>query len=122
MLTKYIGKPYEEYNCFDLVKEFYKDHFDLDICHYYEGTQVPDKKTVESLVVTNKGDFEKFTSPEFGDIVVINLYGYSCHIGVCVGDGRFLHSVRKIGSCMEPLSKYSRMIEGYYRHREHQHD
>jgi len=116
-LRKYIGRDYESYNCFDLVKEFYLDHFGVEIKNYFDGP-VPGRKDIECLIVSNKGDFEEAQIPQFGDIVVICLYGYASHIGVCVGKGKFLHSVRKAGSCLDNLHRYSRMIEGYYRHRE----
>jgi len=119
-LLKYIGRPYETYNCFDLVKEFYADNFKLDIKHYFEGGPVPDRREVESLVVSNKGDFVKVEGkPQFGDIVVLKLYGLECHIGVCVDASRFLHSAKKIGSSLDRLDRYSKMIAGFYRHREY---
>lgn len=117
-LSKYIGKEYEKYNCLDLVKEFYADQYGIIIKDYFEGP-VPAKKDIECLIVSNKGEFEQVRSPRFGDIVVIKLYGYSSHIGVCIGEDKFLHSVRTAGSCLDTLSRYSRIIEGYYRHREH---
>ena len=118
-LIKYIGKNYEEYNCFDLVKEFYKDHFDIDLSNYWEQEHTPDKKTVQTLIASNKGDFNDVSRVPiaFGDIVVVKLYGMECHVGVCVGNGMFLHSIRGVGSCMETLKKYERMIAGYYRHK-----
>lgn len=116
-IAKYIGKPYEEYNCFDLVKEFYLDLFGLDLKHFYEGRAVPERKEIESLIVSNKGDFEKVEQAEFGDIIVVNLYGYSCHIGIYLYENLMLHTIRGVGSCIEPIKKYEKMIEGYYRHK-----
>lgn len=118
-LLKYIGRPYEEYHCFDLVKEFYRDHYNLDLKDYFEGNIVPERKVVESLIVSSKGDFEKVSVPTYGDIIVIRLFGYACHVGVFIGDNRFLHSVRGTGSCVETIEKYKNLIEGYYRHREY---
>lgn len=116
-LIDYIGKPYETYNCFDLVRDFYKDQFDIDLSNYYDGGVVPPRKEVETLIVSNKGDFVKVDEPEFGDVVVIALYGLECHIGVCVGGGNFLHSRRGTGSTMEKLERYAKMNAGYYRHK-----
>ncbi len=115
--SKYIGRDYETYNCLALAQEFYRDHFGLELKNYFEGDVVPSRKEIECLVKTNKGELDKVDKPIFGDIVVINLYGYASHIGVCIGDGKFLHSVRKVGSCMDSLHRYSKMIEGFYRHR-----
>lgn len=118
-LMKYVGRPYDKYNCFDLVKEFYMDHFQLDIKNYFEGGPVPDRREVESLIVSNKGDFVKVDKPAFGDIVVLKLYGLECHIGVCIDTSRFLHSAKKIGSTLDRLERYGNMVAGFYRHREY---
>lgn len=116
---RYIGRPYEECNCFDLVKEFYMEFFELDLNHYFNGPVVPDKMEIESLIVSGKGDFVKVDGePEFGDIVVIKMFGIECHIGVVAFGGSFIHSVRKTGSVAEKLSKYKNMIAGFYRHRQ----
>lgn len=115
---KYIGRSYESYNCFELVKEFYKDQFGLDLSNYWEGGDVPSRDQVESLIVSNKGDFVRVDTPEFGDIVVIKLYGLECHVGVVVSKTHFLHSARNIGSLMDRLERYSKMNGGYFRHRE----
>lgn len=117
-LRKYIGRDYATYNCFDLVKEFYKDQFQLDLKEYFEG-DVPERKEVESLIISNKGKFISVSDkPVFGDIVVIKFYGVECHIGVVIGGGKFLHSARGIGSLLDKLDRYSNMIAGYFRHRE----
>lgn len=116
-LIDYIGKPYEKYNCFDLVKDFYKGQFDIDLSDYFAGGPVPGRKEVETLIVSNKGDFVRVNEPVFGDIVVVALYGLECHVGVCIGNGQFLHSARGIGSNMDRLARYGKMISGYYRHR-----
>lgn len=116
-LRKYIGRDYKSYNCFDLVKEFYKDQFNLDLANYWEG-RVPNRDQVESLIVSNKGDFVKVDVPRFGDIVVLRLYGLECHMGVVVDASKFLHSVRNAGSLIDRTERYSKLIAGYYRHRE----
>lgn len=117
-LRKYIGRSYEQYNCFDLVREFYEDNFGLEIKNYWEGP-APERKQVASLIITNKGDFVKVEdAPKYGDIMIIRLYGVECHVGVYIENGRFLHSARNIGSIIDRVERYNKMIAGYYRHRE----
>lgn len=121
-IIRYIGRDYERYNCFDLAKDFYANELGLTLKNYFEGDVVPNRKEIECLVKTNKGDFEKVDSPIFGDLVVINLYGYSSHIGVCLDENKFLHSLKRVGSCLDSIQKYSKMIEGFYRHKERSSD
>lgn len=117
-LKKYIGRAYEEFNCLDLVKEFYRDIFNLELREYYEGA-VPNRKEVESLIRSNKGDFIRVKGlPRLGDIVVIKLFGHECHLGVIIDPERFLHSIKGTGSAIDRVARYQNMIEGYYRHRE----
>lgn len=119
-LKKYIGRSYDTYNCLDLVKEFYKDFFGLEVKNYFDGL-VPDRKEVSSLIETNRGDFVEIKSKrdiKFGDIVVIRLYGLECHLGVVIAGTKFLHSAKNIGSNIDRLERYERLIAGYYRHRE----
>lgn len=117
-LAKYIGKPYQKYNCFDLAKEFYLCEYGITLKDYFEGQVDPSRKEIECLVISNKGDFERVKSPALGDLIVIRMYGYASHIGVYVGEGKFIHSLKNVGSCMDSLSRYSKMVEGFYRHRE----
>lgn len=117
-LNKYIGRSYEEYNCFDLVKEFYMDFFGVEVKNYFEGP-VPDRREVFNLIKTNKGDFEEVKGkPQFGDIVVIRLYGLECHIGVVIHGAQFLHSVKGTGSNIDRLTRYTNIISGFYRMKE----
>lgn len=118
-LSKYIGRSYSKYNCFDLVKEFYLDQYKITLRDFFEGDVVPSRREIEFLIISNRGEFKEVHSPGYGDLVVIKLFGYSSHIGVCVGGGKFIHSLKGPGSCMENLGRYSNMIEGFYRHREH---
>ncbi len=117
-LFKYVGRPYESYHCFDLVKEFYLDHYEIDLRNFYDGKDIPDKETVSTLIVSNKGNFIESEVPEFGDIVVIKLFGIESHIGVCIGGGRFIHSRKGSGSSIESLSRYKKLVSGYFRHKE----
>lgn len=116
-IAKYVGRPYEEFNCLDLAREFYKDFFGLEIKHYYEGDK-PSDIDAAALIKTNKGDFVKVEKPEFGDLILIRLMGIECHIGVMLEGGKFLHSAKRIGSIVDRMERYSNHIVGFYRHRE----
>jgi hypothetical protein len=57
----------------------------------------------------------KLDRPEKGAIVEITVFGQPSHVGVCLGDGTFIHALERIGVVIEPLSRYSKRIKGYYR-------
>lgn len=114
--SRYIGKSYEDYDCLDLVKDFYLNEFGIKVDNYYEGER-PTAEKAQSLIVANKGSFKKVESHQvFGDLVVIKVRGIECHVGVVLDSSRFLHSARKIGSNIDRLERYSKMITGYFRH------
>ena len=115
-MEKYIGKSFDTYNCFDLVKEYYWDVKGLDIKHFWESSVVPPMKEVETLICSNLGHFKKTASPREGDLVVLRLFGIMCHVGIYAAPHNILHSVRHVGSCIEPLSKYKHVLEGFYFH------
>lgn len=115
-LSRYIGKDYEAYDCLDLVKDFYLTEFGIKVDNYYEGRR-PTAQEAQFLISCNKGSFKKVQgTPEFGDLVTIKIYGIECHVGVVLDSSRFLHSARKIGSNIDRLERYSKMITGYFRH------
>jgi cell wall-associated NlpC family hydrolase len=57
----------------------------------------------------------KLNRPEKGAIVEITVFGQPSHVGVCLGDGSFIHAMKKTGVVIEPLARYSKRIKGYYR-------
>jgi hypothetical protein len=56
--------------------------------------------------------------PEKGAIVEIFVLGQPTHVGVCLGNGTFIHAMDKIGVVIEPLWRYGHRIKGYYRVRD----
>lgn len=109
-----VGIPYEDLNCWQLVKQFYSDVLQIGLKHYVERTP-DDKQEIKSLIYSNVGEFEKVETPEFGDIVILKIYGIESHIAVFVGEGKILHTTRGVGSCLDRVEKWSRVIVGFYR-------
>lgn len=109
-----VGIPYENMNCWDLAVKFYSDILGLSLHNFWSGP-TPHRSMTQNLIYTNKGEFEKVDSPQFGDIILIRLQGYESHIGIYVGDEMMLHSTRGNGSVMERLSRWRNLIVGYYR-------
>ena len=114
-LVNLVGTPYSVANCWELAVLFYDRVFGISLYHIYSGPIPEDRKDKKNLIYTNMGEFEEVTIPEFGDIVLIKLFGVESHIGVFVGSGMFMHTTRNTGCVMDRVDKWKKMIVGYYR-------
>lgn len=113
-LRKFSGIPYEKMDCYELVKYFYEDIFGIQLSNLY-GTIRPTKKQTELLVDQEMNKFKEVTKPRFGDIILFNIVGLTCHIGIYIDETHFLHSRDGVGSAFERYDRWQKRIKGYYR-------
>jgi len=111
--SRLIGIPYSEMNCWDVAKEFYKDIFNTELKHYFDGP-VPDREIIQDLIFTNKSDFVETKTPQFGDIVLIRVKGLESHIGIFINESQLLHTTKKTGCVIDRMAKWSKLISGFY--------
>lgn len=118
-VSTFVGIPYgfrgaPGLDCYQLVVKVMAEVFGKNIPDYlFEGGwQDADKGFLE-----HKSEFEKVTSPNPGDIVLINIGNKPIHCGVVVGSCTMLHSLRGSNSCIERFTttKWRNRIEGFYR-------
>jgi probable lipoprotein NlpC len=109
-----VGIPYKEHgrdstgmDCYGLVIEAIRRM----------GKTVPDAFCTGKGIKTKTASIPntKLDKPEEGAVVEMLVMGRPSHIGVCLGDGTFIHAIEKIGVAIEPLSRYRHKIKGYYR-------
>lgn len=111
-----VGVPYSTMNCWDLVRAFYMNVFDIELKHYFE--EMP--KTAEAkqdLIFSAYGDFKQIERGrlEFGDLISFQIRGLENHIGVYLERGKFLHSSQRAGSCVEKLTRWSQHVASCHR-------
>jgi len=116
-----IGIPYKDHgrdnsgmDCYgitiEVLRRFGKTMPDV----FYADTN--NKTNEEVLRVLEKGIPNiNIKFPEEGAVVEIIVMGQPSHVGVCLGDGTFIHALKKIGVVIEPLFKYEKKIRGFYR-------
>lgn len=104
-------------DCWGIAREFYKLAFNTELKSYYE-TIPNDNSKARDLISSNRGDFNLVTTPKFGDIMLIKLMGLECHIGVYLGDGLFLHTQHGTGCIIDRVTRWEKMISGYFRVKE----
>lgn len=130
-LADLIGVPFVDLgrdaahglDCWGLVMEVYRRM----------GVEVPDYgKTVPSAYASDESDsqyrkadatgqWRKVEAPEVGDLVAMSTDGRMPravnHFGVCVGDGKFIHTCLNHNCEVSRLSaiEWRQRIRGYYR-------
>lgn len=108
-----IGVPYEELDCWDLVRQFYKDILLIDIPDF--RTYLSDAVDMEKVVVEiARPRFKEIGTPQFGDIVLIRFKRTLSHVGIYLGGNKLLHSREITGSVVDNFGKYNKVIEGFY--------
>jgi cell wall-associated NlpC family hydrolase len=116
-----IGIPYKPHgrdkngmDCYGIVIEVLRRKGITVADVFYPDTALETNKYVLQILV-NSIPNTRLEIPEEGAVVEILVYGQPSHVGVCLGDGTFIHALKRIGVVIEPLSRYQHKIKGYYR-------
>lgn len=109
-----IGIPYEKKHCWDLAADFYLGWKDIGLRHIFDGPN-PGRSETQGLIYSNVGEFVEVDNPEFGDLIVLRVFGIESHIAVYVGNGKMLHTSKRLGSVLDSVAKWRRTIVGFYR-------
>ncbi len=122
-VSKYIGIPYkdyasgpDEYDCWGLFVLVYKNEFGIDVNVGLPDYFNDDDKISRFPITMN--NWIRVDKPEIGDGVLCMVMGKLPHCGIYIGNGKMLHTIKGISSCIERLStaKWKSRFEGYYRH------
>jgi sulfur carrier protein ThiS len=124
---KYIGIPYAEkgrdetgVDCWGLVRLVYKNELSIDLPSFSTEYNTSDDARIEELFAQYKEGWQPTDSPEIGDVVIFRMFGYESHIGVCIGDNKFLHVRESRDSVIESLenAKWSKRLVGFFKYSE----
>jgi cell wall-associated NlpC family hydrolase len=120
MYSDLIGIPFVDggrdkngMDCWGLAKE----------CFKRQGIMVKDYDI--SAMATAKIDCElqvhetiwqKLPAPTLGCLVLINVscQGFANHVGVYVGNTKFIHAYANTGVCLSSIKRWHSHIKGYY--------
>lgn len=122
---KYIGIPFvsggrgvDGCDCYGLVRLVYQNEFKISLPEIdgYANALIPELtnplfQRYSPLILG-----ERHEIPRPNDLVLINNRGLPTHLGVYVGESYILHTVRRIGSCLQRVTDrdLTNRIEGYY--------
>lgn len=116
----YIGTPFKELDCYNLVKRIYKDIYNLDILE--TQTKANDSVNINKEYKDEAMNWVKVEKPCKGCIVAIKfdplLPKVVTHFGFAIDEFKMIHTTSKTDCVLENISKYSKLIDGYYLHKE----
>lgn len=111
----FIGVPYDEKDCWQLVILFYKMILSIDLVQYNYKDPF-DNEEIAALVITHRDKFIPVEVPQFGDIIVLRVFGFPSHLGIYLNESQILHTTDKTGSIIDQFSRWKTRVEGFYRY------
>lgn len=100
-------------DCWGLVKEAFRR----------QGCEVPDYhiSAIEAADIAGEmkqqeDDWARLDGPRVGCLVLLRLTPglWANHVGICIGNGRFLHAYLPTGVCIDRLRRWQSRVVGYY--------
>ena len=125
--NSYIGLPYKEngrdttgIDCWGLARLFYKNELGIELPSYIELYSGSNDPRLPQTINYYKDNWTKVESPKSGDLCLFNILGEPSHVGVYIGEGKFLHSRDGKDSVIDRLDspQWFRRLEGFYRYTE----
>jgi hypothetical protein len=124
-IDKYIGLPYQEngrtwqgVDCWGLARLFYKHNLNIELPDYSDLYTGSWDEQVTKLINHHKDSWQQVETPVAGDLCLFNIYGEPAHVGVYVGDNKFLHSRDGLDSVIESLNSavWNKRFQGFFRY------
>jgi len=121
--NKYIGLPYaangrdeQGIDCWGLVRLFYKQEYNIDLPSYTEDYSGAYDERILSIMDAYKPSWSQVDAPQVGSVIVFNILGEPFHVGVYIGEDKFIHARDGMDSVVESVNspKWAKRIEGYY--------
>ena len=122
---KYIGLPYLDngrteagVDCWGLARIFYKDELGIELPSYAEEYIGGSDPAIVEAVALYEDNWESSSTPVVGDLCLFNIFGQPTHVGVYVGDNKFLHCRQNLDSVIESLDniKWKNRFVGFYKY------
>jgi sulfur carrier protein ThiS len=122
---KYIGLRYLDngrtesgVDCWGLARLFYKGEYGIDLPSYSEEYSGGTDPRILQTVELYKDNWEESAQPEAGDLCLFNMLGEPMHVGVYVGNNKFLHCRSGSDSVIESLSnlKWKNRFVAFYKY------
>jgi len=117
-VADYVGIPFEQYNCWQLVCLVYQKQFGITLCDYgKEYKDFSDRENIKKIYEREFNIWQPIEKPAFGDIIVLRILGQPWHAGIVISKRFMLHTEKNLQSIVEGYNGliWKNNIIGYYR-------
>ena len=125
----YIGLHFKQhgrtlkdgFDCWGLVRHVHRAQYGINLPSYAEYYKTTSSEAEISPLITIESEAWIKIEDAFvkeGDVVVLRMRGFPLHVGIVVGDNKFLHISKDINSTIEDytISRWRNRIVGFYRY------
>ena len=124
--AKYISIPYENKgrtfngaDCWGLMRLIFLHEYGIQLLSFTnEYEDASEGARIKEVVRYGKSlvKYKEKESPEYGDLVIFNMRGNPCHVGMYIGNNKVIHVLRGTNSVCERLTsiRLKGRVEGYY--------
>lgn len=115
------GRDRDGVDCWGLVRLILREQFGIG-CDSYDDEYIStcEKEHLAEITERERGKWWSVTAEDVrcGDVVLLALAGYPCHVGIVVGDGMMLNARSGVGVALESYKRpfWNRRLRGFYRH------
>ena len=115
------GRDRDGVDCWGLVRLVFQEQYGLSVPSYSdEYVSTCDNERLADIVENERGGWWSVTPDDVrcGDVVLLAIAGYPCHVGIVVGDGMMLNAREDVGVALESYKRpyWNRRLRGFYRH------
>lgn len=106
-------------DCWGLLRMVYAREFDIELPgHAGVNADTTEDEDLAEYIAASIEDWERVRDPLPGDGIRLTLKGNSMHVGIVLGDGKFLHARADHDVAVEDYrsSRWASRIEGFYRY------
>lgn len=115
---KPLGRDEQGCDCYGLVRLYLKMEHNIELPLYNNIDDIYDSANIENIICGEQPLIlaEEVQEPYEGCVVLIDVKGFTSHIGIMVDNKHILHTGRGYGTVIEPLTtnKMQNRIRGFY--------
>lgn len=126
--NKYIGIPYQNkgrdstgVDCWGLVRLVYSEQYNIDLPSFSTSYENEYRELIQEVIAQYKEGWQQTQEPAQGDIILFKVLGTLSHVGIYLGDNKFMHAREGQGTVVIESTtsrEWEKRIVGYFKYTE----